>query len=177
MLICTIDFYHFHFIPLSVTLTLVWVTRTAASKPVGFSKNCWWILDGIRGAVKTCQSDETYIISLIDIQVREVNLCTDLFQTLFDIMIDRAKVFILIPVWMAVTLHFDTSVNGCDFDSSSRQLELLQLCCCTVSWVIQTFTVAQSLAVVDCVREMAAKKFCEYGEYGLFEHLFLFLVR
>ena len=47
-------------------------------------------------------------------------------------------------------------------------LEFVQLFCCG----------GQKLSIFfyGCVRKMTAEKYCKYGEYGLFEHIFFLLL-
>ena len=57
---------------------------------------------------------------------------------------------------------FDTSVNDLYHHSMSQDYKEARTCAVILLWL----KAAQTLAVVDCVMEMTAKKSCKYAKMG-----------
>ena len=92
----------------------------------------------------------------------KIGLCLDIYEPVsfrFGILIVTTEFYILIPIIMIL-----------EFDQGHDVARSWNLCHQSVG---KWYEVAQTFAVVDCVKEMTLNKFCKYGEYGLFE-LFVF---
>ena len=112
--------------------------------------------------VITIQRKEHFLCDFVK-NVFKIDLGSDTYEQIFfklNMMIDTTKLYILIPMWMTLVFkQGDIVMRKWNFCSHSN-----------IKWR----EITQTFAMIDCLREITAEKFCKYYKFGLFEH-FLFL--